>query len=158
MPVLGYGPDGMILSAFTDADGSFSLEDLGTGRYLITLAIAGVASSAVVDVDPASGSSYTAALQAPAATAQLAGVVKSSDGSLLAGVKVRLLQDGLVVTGTLTNRDGRYCFDLVSSGMFDLQAAVDGASFTPITGVTVTAGSTIERQITAGQRYAQRDS
>ncbi|HMP60400.1 MAG TPA: carboxypeptidase-like regulatory domain-containing protein, partial [Gemmatales bacterium] len=61
-----------------------------------------------------------------------------------------LYQNGLPLLASYADSDGLYRIDLDATGTFDLLAVTENASFTPVSGLVVTAGSSTEINFVAG--------
>ena len=74
-------------------------------------------------------------------TASLQGVVTDKDkGEPLIAANVAIYKNGVLVTGTQTDFDGRYSFNPVDPGVYDLEVTYVGYTPQKITGITVFAG------------------
>ncbi|WP_182867972.1 carboxypeptidase regulatory-like domain-containing protein [Rhodopirellula sp. JC639] len=148
--VLAEDSQGRVQMVVTDADGIYRLSQRELGSYQISLlpvASEGSVDAQVTAVDGTVVSAPDLVLQ-PVAT--IRGEVKNSDAFPLENVVVALIDNGQAVAMTTTNALGQYEFGLLQSGQFDLEFRGGGATFDPVSGVSVTEGATARRDVLSG--------
>lgn len=147
--VLAFTPTGQNFAAVTGADGSYLINGVGLGVHRVMLAASSDADATLIDVTDLDGAQYTADVTFDAA-ATLHGLVTTADGTPLPGSVVSLISNGRVVASSRADTSGNYRFLLTEAGTFDLAIAADGASFANATGITLTDGETLERNLISG--------
>ncbi len=138
-----------VYRALTDANGMYQFDELAHGVYQIGIAGATSAEMISVNVDALEGDLFAADLVFDAA-ARVDGRILDAQGNPLRGVAVQLVVDGEVIATSQTEANGDYAFLLRESGTFDIVAAIDGASFTPLRNVTANAGNNAMPDLVAG--------
>jgi len=122
-------------TAFTDANGRYSLDDVPSGVYSVTPTLTNYTFSpasraATVASAEATGIDFTASPR----TFSVSGTVSDSSGARLVGVEIR------AVGGTgvaVTSRAGQYTLTGVKAGAQTIVASRDGYTFEPAPGVIV---------------------
>jgi subtilase family serine protease len=129
-------------------DGTYHFDNLALGTYGIALE-GGASASIAATVTDEDGAKYTADLQVSIA-ARLTGHLLTSTGTAVSGGIVQLLTGGEAVASADVGGDGSFGFLLLGGGTFDLQAIADGATFAPVSAVTVQSGQTVQQDFVAG--------
>jgi hypothetical protein len=121
-------------STVSAADGSYAFRGLPPGSYRVMIAKIGAtfaptSRSVTMSTSSLSGLDFVATLRA-----QIAGTVlrPNADGTLssLANVTITARSGGLT-RSVRTDRNGRFLFDLMPLGLFEVTPALNGAAFSP---------------------------
>ncbi|MBD3297107.1 MAG: hypothetical protein GF341_00475, partial [candidate division Zixibacteria bacterium] len=124
----------------TDALGAFTLSDVPSGMYTLTVSSAGYITNAQqISVD---GSSVVRDVSLT--PLQMTGTVTSSDGTELVGVSMTLT--GPLQASTTTDPQGQYSFSHVLPGNYVLEASVSGYRSQSVN-IFVSSGSSIVRNV-----------
>ncbi|HVV08224.1 MFS transporter [Amycolatopsis sp.] len=112
-------PGDVVGSVTTDADGTFHLSDLPSGRYVLAVAAPGYrAAAATAEVGDGAGDGPDFELSPHIA---VRGTVRTDDGSPLPDARVRLLgPEGAVVAVETTGAHGDYRFDGLPGGRYTM--------------------------------------
>jgi len=146
--VYAYTLDGRLRTSFTDDQGRYRIDHVGLGVHTVLLPTSNASQATAVDVTAIDGDEFTVDL-AFASVGTLAGLVTDSDGTPLVGAAVRLIENDEFIITNRSDENGRYTFLLNRTGDFQIDAAFDGASFSPVA-VTAVADQTVDQDITSG--------
>ncbi|HUY34489.1 MAG TPA: carboxypeptidase regulatory-like domain-containing protein, partial [Pirellulales bacterium] len=153
IPVYLHDSSGNLQTTITDSNGNYQFSGLALDTYQVNLqsGAADVGSSASVTVTTLNGPALTANLVLTT-VGTLGGKVTDGAGGPIAGATVRLYDSGTntLVGITDTASDGSYGFVALQAGTFDLQASAVGATFSQISGVSLTTGANVTQDIAAG--------
>ena len=137
MAISLYNEEGVLVGGYTDQNGALALENLPLGTYILLLYGADVAT--IIDRTTftlsAGNTSYTYDKQL--SFADVGGVVRASDGSVLQEVAVYLYKNGTAVAKTFSNSSGRYRFLVLETGVYDIFALDQEAGFMQRVGVNL---------------------
>ncbi len=158
-PLVGYvvnavDAQGQTFAGYTDATGHYTITGLPLGSYRVTLRGASNLTTGQVNVTQLDQVPQTVNLQASVA-AQLTGQLLLNDGTPASAGRVALLENGQTVATATADSTGHYEFMLNAVGVFDVVAVAESASFTPATGVDMTAGGSFVQNFTAGTGSVQ---
>ncbi len=132
-------------SRITDVDGRFELRGAKPGKYKVSAALTGSPPSETVDITVAEGSDHEIKIvikeggQAPpSTTGTVEGIVTKADKTLAEGANV-VLSQGSIQKPTTTDAKGKYKFENVPFGEYNIVASLGGMS-SETKKVTVAAG------------------
>lgn len=131
LDVVVAGPDGARRTAWTNANGVYSVGMLGPGQHEVGPGTPGAAATQTVTVTNLDGGLYTANW-ALTPVASITGHLLLGDGAHVGGGAVTLRHNGHDVVVALAGEDGGYGLLLLQSGRYELQAAAPDVSFAPV--------------------------
>jgi hypothetical protein len=144
----------------TDIDGRFELLGARAGDYTVTATVTGSPASEAKKINVAEGSDQEIELvikaggnqqPPPAQTGAIQGTVtKASDNSPVDGAKVSLKQGGVEKGNTTTKDGGKYKFDKVAFGDYEVVASIAGAA-----GAAATVGTPKQVKVAAAAPVTQ---
>jgi len=143
------------LSIATQQDGSFQMQHVPAGRYVLSARSAGMPDVHVTDVDVQDGSLVDLGLIERQRGGEVVGQVLGADGQPSAGAQVRLTGPGFTMALAATLK-GRYRFDCVPVGSYELvaspQSFFDAFKYEARASVDVRAGETAETKLQLVER------
>ncbi|GAB4565632.1 MAG: hypothetical protein Kow0047_16370 [Anaerolineae bacterium] len=107
-----------VAKATTNDEGFFSFSGLGAGSYEVV--VPGMDLRRSVAVDGLSEATVLLRPEAEVAESVLTGQIQAADGSPVAGQEVELRRDGARVAVAVTDADGRYVFQDLPAGVYQV--------------------------------------
>ncbi len=113
-------------SRITDVEGRFELRGARPGKYKVTAELTGAPASAEQEVTAAEGSDHEIEIVIKT-TGTVEGTVMKADGTTLAaGSTVELSQAGVKKSTKTADATGKYKFENVPAGDYEIQASLTG--------------------------------
>jgi hypothetical protein len=133
---------GFVTSALTDTQGNYEIDGLDAGNYQVVLGDYGSPGVAKANITLSVAQSHATANLTVGLAGSVSGFVFQADGVTPdAGITVALNSLGLPVLFTTTDATGKYVFDVLTGGTFDIIASDVGVAFPARTGVAINGGS-----------------
>lgn len=144
---------GNSIDVLTDANGNYRFPTLAFGTYGVFLGSVSTPIGTAAKITISSAAPQGTANFTSPATFTISGTVFASDGQTEINMAdVLLLQNGQVLADTFTDSSGHYSFAIQVTGAYDLLPTDDNISFTPVTGINVSAANpAVTENFTAGQ-------
>jgi hypothetical protein len=137
-----FNDTGFVGSALTDAQGNYEIDGLDAGNYQIVLGDYGSPGVAKANITLSVAQSHATTNLTVGLAGSVSGFVFQADGVTPdAGITVALSSHGIPVLFTTTDTTGKYVFDVLAGGTFDIIASDVGIAFPSRTGVAINGGS-----------------
>jgi hypothetical protein len=144
------GPDGVLTSDVTGADGRYTLTGIDAGSYSVVLGDLDTAGAARASVTLSPSATAATHNFSAAVSGVISGTIFKADGTTpAAGAIVRLGQAGDVILTRSADANGNYSFVVLASGSYEVAATADGLTYTPVN-VNVSGGATTDTDFVAG--------